>query len=1187
MKILCSRTLRTLSINANLMTNASLAIRAARAVIAGLALALMPCLALANPPPTSTSSAPAGKLDGKLGISSAGGATYSIPIKAPPGTAGMVPAISLNYNSGGGNGLMGLGWAINGIGTIERCARTVVQDTVKTGVDMSANDKFCVGGLRLAVIAGTYGAANSEYRTELESFNKIVALGQAGNGPTSFQVTMANGVVMEYGATADSRIIPTGQTGVIIWALNKVRDPRGNYYTVSYTNDAANGQYYPTRIDYTGFTPVSSGTASAPYNSVQFVYDQTRTDVETGYRVGAKSRVTARLINVKTFAGATPVRDYQITYETSTPTSRSRVNNVKECTGDGSACLPPTTFGWNNDSNNFSGTAITWPTDAAQFGQPGSGYYKSIHRDWVDLNGDGRPDFCATIGLTDPTTSPDFYDYDVYCALTQPAGNAPVSVYMGRHTAAYSSWTPQFADINGDGITDFCGADATNACALMGPTGISSNVTRPSWANSYGSPDMSWFVDVNGDGRADLCELSYNGTGTSGTLNCALSTGTAFGTPTPLGTYVFNTNVSCNQAGGCVPVQFDWADVSGDGIPSFCRIDNGSMRCQKWTSNGLAAEVAGTFQWTKDARAWVDINGDGKADFCRIYKGTTFAITCTLSTGTGFGDTITANPSNPGSNYQWVDINGDGKADFCGGASNVTCVLSAGTGFAGAVTSPTGPANTQVPQIVDANGDGRVDVCFGAGYSYTQSQCLPYQGTFVDQLAGVTDGLGAFSTLAYKPISDTTVYTKGSGSIYPTTDIQDAAPVVASVSSSNGIGGSNQTTYSYSGLRAHLQGWGSLAFAAVVANAPSNMRKQTDYLQSYPFIGMAAHMRNTHTVSGNVLSDVVTSFASTGYGGNRYFVFTTLNVIKTYDLNGAFLNWAETASSSYDGFGNPQLVSTVFKDVNGSTDGYSQSVTTAYANDTSNWILDMPTSVAQTNTLPGGSSKTRTTTMSYFANGLLQETIVEPNNGGLAGVTNLRRVTDFAYDAYGNLLTRTVSGANIATRTETTMSYDSRGQFVTTAKNALNQQESRVYDLRFGTPSSLTGPNNLTTTWTYDGFGRQLTEARADGTVTTVSYSQCIGCVTDSAYAIGTTHTVVATGANVAPPARTWYDTLGREALTLHTGFDGRDIYRETLYDSLGRVSSASLNYYAADSVIRWTDNSYDDLGRPTVSLAP
>src|SRR5260221_3992793 len=298
------------------------------------------------------------------------------------------------------------------------------------------------------------------------------------------------------------------------------------------------------------------------------------------------------------------------------------------------------------------------------------------------------------------------------------------------------------------------------------------------------------------------------------------------------------------------------------------------MGCENWRPKGLSCEEGGSFLWTREGWAWVDINGDGKADFCRVYKGTPFAITCTLSTGTGFGDTITANPPSPGSNYQWVDINGDGKADFCGGASSVTCVLSTGTGFAGTVTSPAGPANTQVPQIVDANGDGRVDVCFGAGYSYTQSQCLPYQGTFVDQLAGVTDGLGAFSTLAYKPISDATVYTKGSGSIYPTAEIQDATPVVASVSASNGIGGSNQTTYSYSGLRAHLQGWGSLAFAAVVANTPSHMRKQTDYLQGCPFIGMVAHTRNTHTVSGNVLSDVTTSFSSTGYGGNLSFAFT-------------------------------------------------------------------------------------------------------------------------------------------------------------------------------------------------------------------------------------------------------------------------------------------------------------------------
>ncbi|MEM8560940.1 MAG: SpvB/TcaC N-terminal domain-containing protein [Pseudomonadota bacterium] len=51
-----------------------------------------------------------GALVGKASVSAAGNASYIIPIEVPPGTRGMAPAISLNYNSNMRNGLLGLGW---------------------------------------------------------------------------------------------------------------------------------------------------------------------------------------------------------------------------------------------------------------------------------------------------------------------------------------------------------------------------------------------------------------------------------------------------------------------------------------------------------------------------------------------------------------------------------------------------------------------------------------------------------------------------------------------------------------------------------------------------------------------------------------------------------------------------------------------------------------------------------------------------------------------------------------------------------------------------------------------------------------------------------------------------------------------------------------------------------------------
>ena len=46
--------------------------------------------------------------------------SYTIPITLAAGTAGVAPQLSLVYNSQGGNGLVGKGWTLSGLGIINR-----------------------------------------------------------------------------------------------------------------------------------------------------------------------------------------------------------------------------------------------------------------------------------------------------------------------------------------------------------------------------------------------------------------------------------------------------------------------------------------------------------------------------------------------------------------------------------------------------------------------------------------------------------------------------------------------------------------------------------------------------------------------------------------------------------------------------------------------------------------------------------------------------------------------------------------------------------------------------------------------------------------------------------------------------------------------------------------------------------
>lgn len=141
--------------------------------------------------------------------------------------------------------------------------------------------------------------------------------------------------------------------------MNKVTDPKGNYYTVSYTEDSANGAYYPNRLDYTG----NSNTGLTPYNSLRFTYE-TRPDFITHYQAGSFIKLTQRLSKIESYADSALVRRYTLTYENTGAANSSRVTSVQECGSDGTSCLPETTFSWSQeggllgtDTNKYVRTA--------------------------------------------------------------------------------------------------------------------------------------------------------------------------------------------------------------------------------------------------------------------------------------------------------------------------------------------------------------------------------------------------------------------------------------------------------------------------------------------------------------------------------------------------------------------------------------------------------------------------------------------------------------------------------------------------------------------------------------------------------------------------------------------------------------------------------------------------------------
>ncbi|MFT3848682.1 MAG: RHS repeat-associated core domain-containing protein [Propionivibrio sp.] len=259
--------------------------------------------------------------------------------------------------------------------------------------------------------------------------------------------------------------------------------------------------------------------------------------------------------------------------------------------------------------------------------------------------------------------------------------------------------------------------------------------------------------------------------------------------------------------------------------------------------------------------------------------------------------------------------------------------------------------------------------------------------------------------------------------------------------------------------------------------------------------------------------------------------------------------------------------------------------------------------------LAPAATQTRTSAFAYDAvTGQRTKEILEPDNGALC------LVTDYVYDAYGNRtvsVQRNCNGTNgeaappsgdavIEVRT-TTDTYDSRGQYPVNSSNALSQTESKTYDPRWGKPTRLTGPNGLSTTWSYDGFGRKIKEVRADGTQTQWDYLYCAGinggtasCPTiggaAGAWLIRETPLASDGVTPNGPIGKTYHDGLDRVIRRESQGYDGSGaataIYQDTRYDSLGRPYMTSRPYYSGQTAY-WTTLTYDALGRPVQETQP
>ena len=237
------------------------------------------------------STAKVGKIADAFSVSSTGEAVYRLTLEVPPGRAGMEPHLSLTYDSGAGNGLLGMGFSLGGFSSITRCASNVAQDGGIRGVSYDKGDNFCLDGLRLVKVThvelAVTGQCFDEYRTFPDTFSSVrahcAARGDEDKGPAWFQVFTKPGRILDYGndqaGTPNGRLM--GKDGVIrAWWITQEQDRRANAVQYLYRNetDPVDGHtvtHVPARINYTAYL---GSPARAPTSAV--VFDAPDVDID-------------------------------------------------------------------------------------------------------------------------------------------------------------------------------------------------------------------------------------------------------------------------------------------------------------------------------------------------------------------------------------------------------------------------------------------------------------------------------------------------------------------------------------------------------------------------------------------------------------------------------------------------------------------------------------------------------------------------------------------------------------------------------------------------------------------------------------------------------------------------------------------------------------------------------------------
>ncbi|USD21026.1 FG-GAP-like repeat-containing protein [Microbulbifer variabilis] len=659
-----------------------------------------------------------------------------VNLAVPPGRNGLAPDVSLEYNSGFGNGLLGLGHKLvipyiqrqtdKGLPNYSEWGQADRQDNDRDGRtdEFDEFDTFInhLGEELVLVEDGVYRTKNASDFARYERLSK------------GWLVTQSNGLRWYLGQDSNSRVSGNNGTSVFSWYLEAVEDTHGNRIDYQYRKLDDGVQIYLDRIQYN-----TNGDMA-----VQFHYED-RPDVLTNYKAGFEIKTAYRLQRVETQFAGRHLRKYEFSYQPLTEwQSLSLLQEVHSSAGEGESTvtLPPVRYGYTHYQQDQVFMSPMPAASQVPLNNPDVAF--------LDINRDGLPDVV--------NTAP---NKDVYWLNLGPDKDGLPQWQSYREmntftTSRISSDSVTWADIDGAG-------DVNLLQYSSGSTHYFHLDDNYSWQYSgaidglyipLDSPHVD-MLDINNDKRIDVFATITNSSGKVLSHVVQLNHPDGWSQPIQL---PMPTGTAAMRLGD--PNVF-LRDMNGDGLPDLVWVSNGyaayyaNRGLQGFAPAVVFANSPDTLHNLKNVRV-TDINADGRADLVYL-NGTHVSIW--LNQGLNSNQHQLAQFSQP----QLIQAQGN--------------------------VAP------EEVRLVDINGNGSTDIVWyspgrGANTFYF-AELFPNEQP--NQLKTIDNGLGALTTLEYGSVVEEMVRDREGNSPW-SQGIPVAMQVLKRVIVDDGRGGEQQTT---------------------------------------------------------------------------------------------------------------------------------------------------------------------------------------------------------------------------------------------------------------------------------------------------------------------------------------------------------------------------------------------------------